>query len=82
MGKKTVLVREYYVSQNTVNKVLYLVLCFFLGYIGIHKFYAGKTGAGILYLLFCWTGIPAILAVIDFIIGLLKPSDSNGDIVV
>ncbi|MBQ8149204.1 MAG: TM2 domain-containing protein [Clostridia bacterium] len=25
-------------------------LCFFLGYLGIHKFYVGKTGMGLLYL--------------------------------
>ncbi len=64
----------------SVNKVIYLVLVFFLGYIGIHKFYAGKTLAGVLYLLFCWTGIPAILALIDFIIGICKSSDANGNI--
>lgn len=73
-------VREYYVTDGRiVNKVIYLVLCFFLGSFGIHKFYAGKTGMGILYLLFFWTGIPFILSFIDFIIALFKHSN-NGDI--
>ena len=63
-----------------VNKIGYCLLAFFLGGIGVHKFYAGKAGAGILYLLFCWTFIPGILAFIDFIIGLCKPADENGNI--
>ncbi len=67
-------------TAPSVNKVIYCVLAFFLGGIGIHKFYAGKTLAGILYLIFCWTGIPAILALIDFIIGLCKTSDASGNI--
>ncbi|MFI3242928.1 MAG: TM2 domain-containing protein [Akkermansia sp.] len=67
-------------ATPAVNKVIYCVLAFFLGYIGIHKFYAGKTMAGVLYLLFCWTGIPAILALIDFIVGLCKSSDEQGNI--
>ncbi len=63
-----------------VNKVIYCVLAFFLGALGVHKFYAGKTLAGVLYLIFCWTGIPAILALIDFIVGLCKSSDAQGNI--
>ena len=39
-----------------------IVLALLLGGLGIHKFYLGRGGAGILYLLFCWTFIPAIIA--------------------
>lgn len=33
------------------NKWAAFFLCFFLGYLGAHKFYEGKVGMGILYLL-------------------------------
>ena len=71
----------YVVQGKVVNKVVYCVLALFLGGIGVHKFYAGKTGAGIAYLLFCWTLVPSFLACIDFIAALLKKSDGNGMIV-
>lgn len=32
-------------SKNTA-----LILCIFLGYLGIHRFYVGRTGSGILWL--------------------------------
>jgi TM2 domain-containing membrane protein YozV len=44
------------------------ILAFFLGGIGVHRFYLGQTGLGFLYLIFFWTFIPAIIAFIDFII--------------
>ena len=69
-------------NGKVVNKVVYCILAFFLGGIGIHKFYAGKTGSGITMLLFSWTFIPAFIAFIDFIVGLTKKSDANGNIVV
>ena len=69
-------------TGKVVSKVAYCVLAFFLGGLGIHKFYAGKTGAGVAMLLFCWTGIPSIIALIDFIVGLTKKSDSNGNIII
>lgn len=65
-----------------VNKVIYCLLCFFLGGIGGHKFYCRRTGAGICYLLFCWTGIPAVIALIELIVALFKKSDANGMILV
>lgn len=68
--------------MNEVNKVIYIVLAIFLGGFGIHKFYARKTITGLLYLVFCWTGIPQILAVVGAIITLFKPADQNGNILV
>lgn len=52
------------------------LLAIFLGGIGIHKFYLGKTGMGILYFLFCWTGIPAVIAFIEGLIYLFS-NDEN-----
>ena len=69
-------------GKKVVNKWVYVLLAFFLGGIGGHKFYAGKIGAGICYLLFCWTFIPAFIAFIEFIIGLCAKPDSNGNILV
>ncbi len=73
-----------YVANNTkaVNKVIYCILAAFLGGIGVHKFYAGKIGTGILYLIFCWTFIPSTIAFIEFIIALCKKADTNGNILV
>ena len=49
---------------------LYLVLCILLGYLGIHKFYAGKKGAGIVRLILAFTPLSLIstfLWIIDII---------------
>lgn len=47
-----------------------------LGGIGAHHFYLGNVGLGILYLIFCWTFIPMIIAFIEGIIYLTQ-SDEN-----
>ncbi len=44
------------------------LLAFFLGGIGAHKFYLNKPGQGLLYLLFVWTFIPAIISFFEAII--------------
>lgn len=56
------------------DKVTAALLAFFLGGLGIHKFYLGQNLAGILYLLFFWTFIPGIIAFFEFF-GLLMMSD-------
>lgn len=69
-------------GKKVVNKTVYLLLAFFLGGLGAHKFYAGKIGAGICYLLFCWTYVPAFIAFIEFIVAACQKSDANGNILV
>ena len=50
------------------NKTVAGLLGIFLGGLGIHKFYMGRHGQGILYLLLCWTYVPAIIGLIEGII--------------
>ena len=47
-------------------------MCLFLGFIGAHKFYEGKTGAGILYIFI--VGLFGIGWIVDTIAILLKPN--------
>lgn len=44
------------------------ILALLLGGIGAHKFYLGKIGQGILYLIFFWTSIPVFLGIIEGLI--------------
>ena len=53
------------------SKNIAALLAFFLGGLGVHKFYLGQTLQGIIYLLFCWTYIPAIIGFIECIMFLL-----------
>ena len=67
---------------KVVDKVVYCILAGLVGSFCIHKFYAGRIGKGLLYLIFCWTYIPLILSIIDLIKAILTPSDVNGKIIV
>lgn len=50
------------------SKVTAGILALFLGGFGVHKFYLGKTGMGVLYLVFCWTYIPSVIGLVEAII--------------
>ncbi|MCD8303771.1 MAG: NINE protein [Prevotellaceae bacterium] len=64
--------------MNKKSKVAAALFAFFLGGLGVHKFYLGQIGKGIIYLIFCWTGIPTIIAFIEFILYLCM-SDEEFD---
>jgi TM2 domain-containing membrane protein YozV len=59
MQKPTVTVR---VPRDQTRAVLLAAL---LGDFGLHHFYLGQPFLGLLYLLFCWTGIPGVLATLE-----------------
>lgn len=59
-------------SGKAKNKWVAFLLCFFLGYLGAHKFYEGKIGMGILYLF--TAGLFGIGWIVDIIRILLKPN--------
>lgn len=54
------------------SKTTAALFALFLGGLGAHKFYLGKTFLGVVYLLFCWTCIPSIVAAIEGILYLLS----------
>ena len=54
------------------NKWVAFLLCFFLGFVGAHKFYEGRAGMGIVYILTC--GLFGIGWFIDLISLLCKPN--------
>jgi TM2 domain-containing membrane protein YozV len=47
------------------DEVVGLLLALFLGTFGVHHFYLRRTGLGILYCLLFWSGIPALLGLIE-----------------
>ena len=54
--------------SRTKSRIAAFILAWVLGGIGGHKFYLNRIGQGLLYLIFCWTFIPAVFAFIEGII--------------
>jgi TM2 domain-containing membrane protein YozV len=63
------------------SRLVALLLCFFLGYLGVHRFYVGKIGTGILMIVtiggFC--GIWVLVDLIMILVGAFK--DQQGQLV-
>lgn len=57
------------------SKTTTILLAFFLGTFGIHRFYLGQYWKGIFSILFCWTYIPTIISLIDVIVFAVMSQD-------
>lgn len=63
------------IPANSKSKTTAGILGIILGGFGIHKFYLGKIGMGILYLVFCWTYIPGVIGFVEGIIYLTSSEE-------
>jgi TM2 domain-containing membrane protein YozV len=59
-------------SRSKVGAALFAIL---LGGLGLHRFYLGRPISGVVYLLFCWTLIPAVVGFIEGILLLVMSEE-------
>jgi Predicted membrane protein len=62
-------------QKRIKDRLAATLLAFFSGALGIHKFYTGRTGWGVVYLLFSWTFVPFIAGIIEGILYLFMTDD-------
>ena len=64
-------------AVSPFSRLAALLLCFFLGWLGVHRFYVGKVGTGVA-MIFTLGGL-GIWTLIDFIMIIVGSfTDSNG----
>ncbi len=64
------------IPESPHSKIIAFILCFFLGYFGVHKFYVGKPDSGKLYL--CTLGLFGMGWILDMVL-ILMGSFKDGD---
>ncbi len=73
-------VNQYITEQQELSKdpdkIAAGVLNILLGGIGVGHFYTGQTLRGVLDIVFCWTGVPAIIGLVEGIIWLCEDDDA------
>jgi len=63
-------------AGNGKSQSVAAVLAAFVGGIGIHRFYLSRPISGIFYILFCWTGIPGLIALVEtFVYAFMSPEN-------
>lgn len=66
------------VGVSSKSKITALLLCIFLGTLGVHRFYVGKVGTGIVWLLTLGVfGIGVLVDIIMIAIGKFKDKQGN-----
>jgi TM2 domain-containing membrane protein YozV len=67
-------------EKSDKDWIVVLLLCFFVGFLGVHRFFVGKIGTGVLMLL--TGGGLGIWTLIDFIMIIVgKFGDSDGRLI-
>ena len=66
------------VPLRSVNRVWVLYAALLAGFWGGHKFLLGARREGYLYLLLCWTAIPLLAALADFVDLMRQPAIGHG----
>ena len=51
---------------------MFMHVSIFLRWLGAHRFYRKQYGKALLYILFCWTGIPGVIGMIEGVIAFIK----------
>lgn len=71
--KKVNNVTNYVTVTSNKSKTVALLLCIFLGYLGVHQFYVGKVGLGLVYLFtFGLFGIGWMIDIIKILLGTFR----------
>ena len=67
-------------ADSTQSKMVLALVCFFVGFLGVHRFMVGKIGTGVLMIV-TFGGL-GIWVLIDFVMILLgKFSDKQGRLI-
>lgn len=64
-------------AESSKSRLVAAILCFFLGWLGVHRFYVGKAGTGILIIV-TFGGFFGIWPLIDFIMILVGSFTDKG----
>ena len=74
----------YLYPEKSVNQLAFALLAIFLGWLGVHRFYAGRPLSGVGFLLLLFLGIGLIISIplsfLEGIISLTRKTDMNGNI--
>jgi TM2 domain-containing membrane protein YozV/predicted RNA-binding Zn-ribbon protein involved in translation (DUF1610 family) len=62
-------------NNSPKERITAALLAMMLGGIGVHKFYLGQHGTGVVYVLFCWTFIPTVVGLIEGLIYLFQSDE-------
>lgn len=72
-------ITQHFGGPKRVERKTYIRLAIACGWFcGAHRYYAGQKLLGTLYLLFCWTGIPFAMTLVDLMIALPMKADEKG----
>lgn len=69
-------------EKTCVRKKKLLLLALFTGWMGGHRFYTRQYKVALCYLVFCWTGLPLAMTIIDLLQYIPMVADENGNIFV